>query len=244
MNFNSVAPIFEGIKVLIATITSDAKKYCQEDFLNNLKLLDYKPADFIIIDNSETVKNSIAIEKHGFKTFWLPRKGKTSEKMMYESEAFLREKFLKGGYHFLMRIESDLFPPQDIVQRLMMHRSRTDNGILPIVSAAYFITNDGKDHLMMQDIEEQGTGSKELMMCNVTDMHDMVRMTGGLVKTASCGMGCMLTAKEVEENIQLTYDDRMYPDAQWHHHANQLGYNKFIDTSVLVEHQNRAWEHE
>lgn len=243
MNFDSVAPIFKGYKVLVATITSDAKKYCQEEFLNNLKLLDYKHSDFIIIDNSETVKNSVGIEKHGFKTFWLPRKGKTAKQMMYQSENFLREKFLKGGYHFLMRIESDLFPPQDIVQRLMMHTG-LDGKALPIVSAAYFITNDGKDHLMMQDMEEAGTGAKELMMCNVTDMHDMVRMTGKLEKTASCGMGCMLTVKEVEENIELKYDDRLYPDAQWHYHANQLGYNKFIDTSILVEHQNKAWEHE
>lgn len=222
-----------GYKVLVGTPTSDKKLYCQDDFISNIKTFTY-PHTKLIVDNSLDRKNHKEIMKQGINSIHIKPNNKPVHSVLAESHEEIRKYALRNNFDYLLHLESDVFPPSDIIQRLLIHN-------LPIVSAMYMIDFGKESHLMAQEMEGLGEIRETR---NLKNGQDLLFINGGLKQIFHCGLGCVLIQREVLEKIEFRWEKgaTIHPDGFFAYDTDQLGYNKFIDTSILCRHENSEWK--
>lgn len=218
-----------GWRVLVGTPTSDEKLYCQDDFISNIKSFSY-PHHSLIVDNSKERKNYKRIIKDGINAIHIKPNNKEVYNILAESHEELRKYAIRNDYDYLLHLESDVFPPCDVIQRLLIHD-------LPIVSAMYMIDFGKDSHLMSQEMEEIGSLRETR---NLKDGQDLISINGGLQKTFHCGLGCVLIRRDVLEQIQFRWEKGaiIAPDGMFAFDTDGLGFQKYIDTTILCEHRN------
>jgi hypothetical protein len=221
-------------KVLVGTPHNEVKNYCFDDFISNATNLTYKHYNIVIADNSKRNKNSKQISKLGVSTIYVKPKQKANQQFIAESHEELRLAALRTNVDYLLHLESDIFPPKDIIERLLVHQ-------LPVVSAAYFIDEGLNSHLMVQEIEDKGDFIRESR--NITHGHDILLMSGGLQKVYACGLGCTLIHRSVLEKIKFRWEKGapVHPDTFFAADLNAMEIPQYIDTSILCEHRNSSW---
>jgi hypothetical protein len=225
--------INKGYRVLVGTPHSDKKNYCIEDYISAIKSLSYKNIDVLIVDNSESRKNYKRFIKEGFKAIHIKPKNHSIQHILAESHEAIRKYAVANNYDYLLHLESDLIPPTNVIESLMLHN-------LPIVSAMYMI-NFGKDsHLMAQNMETFGNLRETI---NVENGNDLLMVDGTLKPTFHCGLGCILIHKKILKLFEFRHEKgvAMHPDSFFAFDIDALGIKKFIDTSVLCEHNNSEW---
>ena len=225
----------KNFKVLVGTPHADIKNYCLEQYLATVKNLTYSNNKVLVVDNSETNKNKKKIVKNGISAIHIKRGSKSTRQLLAESHEHLRKSTLKGGYDFLLHLESDITPPPNIIEQLLSHQKS-------VVSGSYFINHGGESHLMVQEIEHQLTGIRETI--NMKGGSDIKYADGKLHKVYACGLGVTLIHKSVLEQIEFRYIEEVdaHPDTFFAHDLNQLGIEQFLDTSILCKHDNMEWD--
>ena len=220
-------------RVLIGTPHSDIKNYCIEDYIARVKALTYPFYDVLIVDNSESRKNYKRFLKEGLKAIYIKPKKKSINNILAESHEAIRQYALLHKYDYLLHLESDLIPPPDVIERLMIHN-------LPIVSAMYMINFGTDSHLMSQKIEGFGELRETI---NVKDGSDLLMVDGTLKKSFSCGLGCILIHKNILNQFEFRYEKGVHlaPDSLFSLDTDGMGIPKFIDTSILCIHNNSEW---
>lgn len=222
-------------KVLVGVPTYDGKNYCWDDFKSRVTSLTYNSYDVLIVENSEGNKNIKIIKKEGLNALRIKPKKKSSQKVLAESHDILRQRAIKGKYDFLLHLESDVFPPLDVIERLISHNKK-------VVSASYFINFGEKSHLMMQEIEKAGSIRET---ANLKGGADMIRVGRGLQKVFSCGLGCVLIHRSVLKQIKFRCEDGMFlhPDTLFALDLDGKQIPIYVDTTILCEHRNVEWLH-
>lgn len=225
--------IIKNKKVLIGTPHSDTKNYCIEDYIARVKSLTYKNYDVFVADNSISRKNYKLLAKEGFNTVHIKPKNHPVQKFMADSHDEIRKYALRNNYDYLLHLESDIIPPADVIERLMIHD-------LPIVSAMYMINFGEESHLMAQEMENFG-GIRETV--NYKNGSDLLLADGNLKKVFHCGLGCVLIHKNILNLFEFRYEKgkNLHPDGFFAFDTDALGIQKYIDTSVLCEHNNSIW---
>lgn len=221
-------------KVLVVTPHNEVKNYCLDDFLSRLTNLTYKNYDILIADNSKTKKNVKMLMARGIPAIYIKPKKKVNQKYILESHEALRFMAIKGKYDFMLHLESDIIPPHDIIERLLVHQKQ-------VVSASYFIGQGEDSHLMVQEIEDRGELMRETR--NVENGQDIMLMDGKLKQVYACGLGTMLIHKSVFEKVKFRWEEGapVHPDTYFANDLNILDIKQYLDTSILVEHRNQTW---
>jgi len=224
------------MKVLVGTPHSEVKNYCFDDFLSTITNLTYNKGqyDILIADNSKEKKNAKKIMKAGVQSIHIKQKQKDIRQYIADSHEALRVAALKGGYDYLVHIESDVFPPLDIIERLLSHQKQ-------VVAAPYFIDFGSDSHLMVQQIEKNGDIVRHT--ANIGGGHDILMMDGKLKRVHSAGLGCIAIHKSVLQKINFRYLKGMdsYPDSVFAADCNAQGIGIYLDTSLYCEHRNASW---
>lgn len=223
-----------GYKVLIGTPTSDSKLYCQDEFIGRLKSLSYPHKDFLIVDNSKERKNHKNIMKEGIKSIHIKPNNRKIHRVLADSHEEIRKYALRNNFDFLLHLESDVMPPTNVIERLLIHG-------LPIVSAMYMIDFGKDSHLMAQEMEHFGMTRETQNLKGSRDLHFI---DGKLKPIFHCGLGCVLIRRDVLEKIEFRWEEgaNIHPDGFFAFDTDALGYTKFIDTSILCEHHNSDWK--
>lgn len=221
-------------RVLVGTPHNSVKNYCFDEFLVSTTNLTYKHYDILIADNSRDKKNVKQLMKMGIDSVYVKPKNKANQRYIAESHEELRKAALRGKYDYLLHLESDIFPPADIIERLLVHQEA-------VVSAMYFINEGADSHLMLQDIEQNGSFIRETR--NVSNGKDILRVTGKLEEVYSAGLGCCLLHKDVLKQIKFRWEDGApaHPDSFFSADLNALGIKQYVDTDILCKHDNRSW---
>lgn len=220
-------------RVLVGTPYNEVKEYCFDEFLQRATNLSYKHYDFLIADNSKSNKIYKSIIKSGIESVHIKPKNKVNQKFILESHEALRRAAIKGGYDYLLHLESDIIPPHDIIERLIVHQK-------PIVSAAYFISQGEDSHLMLQEIESDGQLRETR---NVQNGYDIMQVDGKLKQVYAAGLGCILIHKSILKKFQFRWQEGapVHPDTFFAHDLHSLETPQFIDTSIICEHRNSNW---
>lgn len=223
-------------KVLIASPTADVKSYCFDSWLQRVKNLTYGNYDIHIVDNSENrdyysdlkqrYKGDITIERVS------PKQYPSFKHTLAMSHEKCRQKAIREGYDYLFHLESDIFPPVDVIEQLMSHNKS-------IVGGLYHIELGEQSKLMIQEIEGFGMVHRETFNLDETDLSFV---DGELKRVFSCGLGCILMKTSAIKDIPFRYESGapVHPDSFFFGDLNQAGKFVFADTSVFCEHDNQS----
>lgn len=221
-------------KVLVGCITADAKAYCQDRFLEQLKLLTYENKEIYFVDNSVTDDNYKKILKAGFNCTWLPRKNKGVREIMAESHDVLRQHVLRNGYDFLFHFETDIFLNGhfNIIELLLCHRQRVVSGIYDMGEGStrqlcVLLVDNLAKHIMPYPLQKS----------------DAVWVDGNLKRVFNAGIGACLIHKSVLEQVKFRIEPNQpsHPDMYFARDIYNLGIEFYADTSLYLYHENQDW---
>ena len=221
--------------ILIASPQSDVKNYCFEDWLNNVKSFEYENYDIFLADNSQTEENSKTLqEKYKVKSKWTTstENEKSLMKKLTDSHNACREEVLKGGYEFLLHLETDIFPPSEVINELLFSKKRC-------VGALYDIGFADNRQLMYRTIEKD-----EERLAIVLDGEDREKwLDGGVHKILGCGLGCNLIHKSILQKIKFRMEENsnIFPSLLFGLDLDKLNIPQYLHTGVFCEHRNEDW---
>jgi hypothetical protein len=236
-------------RVLVSSPTAAAKNYCFESWIDNVMGFSYPEFDIALYDNTEDggknceylnsyVKNNYG-SLHNFKAVnsLIKHNEKISSVIakLCLSHNDCRGNTLIGGYDYLFHLETDVFPPKDVIERLMFRGKNVIGGVYDIDS--------GKHRVPM--ITERIEIKKNYVSVFWTGRHgNNVRLfDGNIHEVAQIGLGCVLISKKALERITFRYDPNRncHPDTFFSEDCAKKKIPTHIDTSIVCRHENVAW---
>lgn len=235
-------------RVLISAPQAKAKAYCFERFIDNVMQFKYPNFDVKLFDNTlddgefTSYMNSYVAKNHGKNARFEALNTCLMHKMtsdsvierMARSHNDCRDFTLRLKYDYILHLETDLFPPHDIIEQLMFHT-------LPVVSALYYVDNGIYRKPMIQ--RSIRLGPRFLSSKNFMANEDLCFCDGTVKKVAHAGLGCILIHRSVLEKVKFRHiaDVNNHPDTYFAEDCAQHRIPIHIDTSIVVEHENSPW---
>jgi len=226
-------------KVLIAIPTYDAKNYCLDAFFDNVRNFSY-PKNLIeiyVADNSKTNENALMIrDKYKVKTFWKDYTNVPLMDKLADSHNQLRRYFLESDNHYMFHLESDIFPPHDIIEQLLWCRKPIVNGMYQVFDASWrtpCIRLADKSH----ELSHHFVFPKELG----NFWHSWV--DGKLKPTFVAGIGCCLMKRKVMKHFEFRTDandsEKHPPDTYFAEDLRHANIQNWVHTGLLCFHWNK-----
>jgi hypothetical protein len=235
-------------KVLVSAPQAAAKKYCFERFIDNVMQFSYPNFDVKLFDNTNdqgnfsSYMNDYVIKNHGKNAKFEALNSLEMHKIssdsviarMARSHNDCRDFALRLGYDYLLHLETDLFPPTDVIEQLMSHQ-------LPVVSALYYVDNGIYRKPMIQ--RSIKIAPRYIISRNFLASEDLCFCDSTVKKVAHAGVGCILIHRSVLEKVQFRYIDGLnnHPDTYFAEDCAQNRIPIYLDTSIVVEHENQPW---
>lgn len=234
-------------KVLVCCPTANVKNYCFEQWIENVMQFNYPNFDIRVFDNSVKSANNtqflnetfrklfgsskkfeaIAIDSMWDKSNLIPK--------MAHSHNMCKNYALKNGYDYILHLESDVFPPHDVIERLMAHQKN--------VIGAIYHSDEGLNRYAMvyEDIELSPN-----RITTITSSHHNgeIRLFDGTVKkVAHVGLGCVLISSKVLSKIVFRYEENRNaaPDTLFAEDCKMMNIPINLDTSIVCRHDNQPW---
>lgn len=224
--------------VLVFTPIYEGKEYCLKEFMETASKLNYPNMKHIIIDNSQDQnfykRIKPIINEYGCDLYYSGR-GNNSREALARSENLARQMALKEGYDYLFSLESDIFPPKDIIQRLLVTNKDVISGLYLIGDENYRIpcitVLEWNDRL-------QAYGTRHLKPDEIRNY-----INTGIKQVGAAGMGCCLIHKNVFQKIKFTYDQRFrgHSDIYFFNDCFRNRIPVFVHTDIYCEHDNSSW---
>lgn len=192
-------------KVLIFSPTYEGKEYCRKRFVENINKINYPNKEFIMIDNSEGDDYYNLLKSEGVPIHRVPR-GNNSREALSAAQNYARKYAIDNGFDYALSVESDLFPPENIIQTLMRHWKPVVGGLyylggyydeinnkqFPIVPCVFITKNDG-------------SGGTRFI---TTEEHEQLKGLGGIHQVHGMGVGCTLFDIEIFKKYPFWCDSR------------------------------------
>ena len=224
-------------KILVAVPTYDAKNYCLDQFFDNLYKFDY-PKNLIeiyVADNSMSNKNALYIrDRFKVKTFWKDYSTYSLFEKLADSHNQLRRYFLESDCEYMLHLESDIFPPSNILMELLYCRKSIVNGFYQVFNGSHRQPCI-RLHDKLHELHNTYVFHKELG----NFYHYWVE--GKLQKTFIAGIGCCLMTRQLMENFQFRHDntENHPPDTYFAEDIRKAGIQNWVHTGQLCFHWNR-----
>lgn len=226
-------------KILIGIPTYEGKNYCLDAFMNNINNFTYPKSniEIFVADNSSSNENALMIrDKYKVKTFWKDYEGVSVMEKLADSHNQIRRYFLESNADYLLHLESDIFPPKDIIEQLLWARK-------PIVTSMYQIF-DGSWRTPCIRIQDKKTlyYNDIIFDYELNNFHHY--WTDGTIKEVFiAGIGCTLINRKIMEKIQFRTDtttkDGSPPDTYYCIDLRNAKIKNFVHTGIISFHWNR-----
>jgi cellulose synthase/poly-beta-1,6-N-acetylglucosamine synthase-like glycosyltransferase len=226
-------------KILIGIPTYDAKNYCLDAFFQNISEFTYPKSniEIFVADNSSTNKNALMIrDKFKVKTFWKDYTGVPIMEKLADSHNQVRRYFLESDADYLLHLESDIFPPKDVIEQLLWARK-------PIVTSMYQIF-DGAWRTPCIRIQDKKTLHYNDIVFDYELNNFHHYWTDGTIKEIFiAGIGCTLMNRKIMKNIQFRHDtttkEGSPPDTYFAMDLRDKKVKNWIHTGVISFHWNK-----
>jgi hypothetical protein len=227
-------------KVLISSPTADVKDYCFDSWIKNVSNFTYENSEIFICDNSITRDYFIELKKrysHLGERFNVARVTPSQFNLSYKhilakSHDKCRVYALENDFDYLLHLETDVFPPIDVIERLLDAKQK-------VIGALYHIELGGRSTLMIQQIEDFGDELRETYNLDETDISFV---DGEVKKVFSCGLGCVLIHRSVLEEVNFRYEEGspVHPDSFYFADLDAKRIPVYVDTSIYCKHDNQT----
>ena len=227
-------------KVLLASPVNIVKEYCLFDWLEMLRTLTYPGLEIFLIDNSPTPEFAKKINSLGFNCGYEAPRAQEIRYVMLTSMERLRVKFLSGDYTHFFMLECDIFPPPDIIEKLIAHD-------LDVVGTTYFTYQGYESKLQLRTIYPFLKNYRNHTISHkvryLTWPEAQMFMDGQVKPMYENGIGCKLIKRWVLEKIAFRLDplDTGFPDSFFSQDLWRNGIGNFIDTTIIPRHRNSNW---
>jgi hypothetical protein len=223
-------------KILLACPVSDYKEYILFEWLHHLKTLDGF-FDIFLVDNSYTPDLAIKLKKAGYNIIGvMPDKNDVKKvRTMAKCMEIIRNYALINNYDYLFSLECDVFPPKDIIARLLEINN-------PAAGATYFIDSGPFSRLMVQRTEPE-TLAGESIVRNLT-IDESFLFCDGTVKFAfGIGLGCVLIHKSILTRVKFRYEpgSLVHADSYFYRDLYNLKQPVKVHTGIICTHINQDW---
>lgn len=236
-------------KVLISCPTAIVKNYCFKEWLENALNFTYPNYQIILFDNTddngENTKyyNDFYQENYGYDKKFLAvnslitnnvkRPMNITEKLAM-SHNDCRDATLDNNFDYLFHLESDVFPPKDVIERLMFHQKNVVGGLYHI--------NYGVYRSAMIQINFEIT-PKLINSINLEPNIEHGFMDGKLHQVAHVGLGCVLLSKKVLQRLKFRSVNGInnHPDSFFAEDCYRYKIPIWIDTTIVCSHDNQDW---
>ncbi len=214
-------------KILIGCPTFDRYIYCLKEYLTAIKTLNYENYDILLVDNSMDNNYYDKLKSLGLNVIKDVYK-ETARDRIVSSRNILRQYALDNNYDYLLSLEQDVIPPNDVIEKLLSHNKK-------IVSGVYF-------NLMKL---ENSTEPKPMLWrdYNITTnrmifLTDEEILKPQILELSACGLGCLLIHKSVLEKIKFRYsvEKEGFDDVWFSHDCRALNFSIYVDTSIRCKH--------
>ena len=233
-------------KILVCAPTAVAKDYCFEEWLDNVMGFTYPFFDVKLFDN--TLDNGIFTKRmndyyksnygnndkfSAFNSFIKNSTNSVIERMCV-SHNWCSTICLDGGYDYILHLETDVFPPKDIIEHLLFHKKNVVGGV--------YYRDEGmfRKPMLQRHIYR---APNNIVAENFTHTDDIYFIDGGLKKVASVGLGCVLINRTVLQRIKFRFEPNkdMHPDTFFSEDCFRLNIPIYADTFVICRHDNKPW---
>jgi hypothetical protein len=229
----------ENVKILLGAPQHISKMYAYNQWLENIRNFTFEGFDMLLADNSPTNENCEYIKSTGVNCVWVePVKGETIFERIARSHNVIREYAIKNGYTHLFHLESDVIPPIDIIDRLLIHEK-------PVVSAYYDIYMGENRRAMIMIIDDEHKGITSYRSPSYIDEQEAMFLDGSCKTVFQCGLGCVLIRIDVLEMLPFRVpkgEMQSSADTWWYNDLFGNNIPVFLDTSIHCEHNNMSWE--
>jgi hypothetical protein len=240
-------------RVLICAPTASAKSYCFEEWLDNVMNLNYPNYEVRLFDNSYkdggefTEKmNSIFQKKYGkgnnkFYAFNSAKINNISDNAigsvisrMAMSHNDCREYAIKYGYEYIFHLETDIFPPSNVIEQLMSQGKSVIGGL--------YDRDEGQWRSLMAQ-KHIYAAPRVVNSVNFVTGDEISFVDGTIKPVSSVGLGCVLIHNSVFKAIPFRFveGDGNHPDSFFNEDCFRKGIKIYADTSIHCRHDNRAW---
>jgi hypothetical protein len=226
--------------ILLGSPINIVKSYCIYEWLDLLKKLTYPDLEIFLVDNSPNPEFAKRIASLGFNVVWENPKGREIRYVMFTSMQRIATKFLSGDYSNLFILECDIFPPVDIVERLLKHD-------LDVVGTTYFTYQGYESKLQLRTIYEFLRNHEkhkiDYRVRYLTWSEAQMFMDGRVKPMYENGIGCKLIKRHIIENIPFRIDplDTGFTDSFFAQDLWRNGIDNYIDTTIIPKHKNSNW---
>jgi len=222
-------------KILVGSPTANYKDYCLKRFAERAKELDYPNYDILMADNSRDENHIKKLEKAGLpsiKTKWVD----SSRGRICIARNELKKYVLENGYDFYFSLESDIFPPKNIITELLKWGKK-------VIGGWYYI---GKPDLSRPCLSR---GWKKVEVKNgfvMSHLHPFAEEMAAnrLLKTYLGSMGVMMIHREILEKVNFRVAEQMswHDDSFFFYDLDKMKIPVYTDTDMLVPHFQQGWD--
>jgi len=237
-------------KILVSAPTARVKAYCFEEWIDHVMNFSYPNFDVKLLDNTiddvglftkymnDYFKNNYGPNNEKFKAenyFSYMQKPPTSViERMSISHNDCAKAAIDGGYTHLLHLETDVFPPKDVIEHLMFHKQKVAGGVF------YRDEGSGRRLMVQRHIHRS---PNNVVASNLTREDDTTFLDGSLKKVASIGLGCVLISVEVLKKIPFRFikGENLHPDTFFGEDCFRNKIPIYADTNIICAHINKSW---
>ena len=155
---------------------------------------------------------------------------------MAQSHNWCRDHAIRFGFDYMLHLECDVFPPVDIIERLLMHRK-------DVVAAMYANFENHLRRIIVM-VKEPTDTEHFVNTFYATDVNlETTYLDGTLKPVFHAGLGCCLISRKVLEKIPFRQELQAdyHPDTNFAVDCYKKGFQFYLDTSIFCEHRNQNW---
>lgn len=151
-----------------------------------------------------------------------------SNSLIYDARNMLAQDAVKGGFDYLLFLDSDITFPKDLINRLLVHGK-------PIVSGVYYARRGNHFPVIFSEIRPKTWLRKQ-------KAEKIKNVPNGLFEIKGCGMGCCLIKTEVLKKMLDKGFEPFKPmnylgeDVSFCYRASKLGYKMYADSNIELGH--------
>jgi hypothetical protein len=221
-------------KILLSCPTSDYKSYCQDKWLEHISKIEY-PVDILIVENSKTSQNAFNLKGRGFNVIY-QKPFNALNQTLSTCLNIIRDYAIKNEYDYLFSLESDQFPPLNVLDLLLPHDKA-------VIGLPYFHFEDDKTKILQNTYIN--LGGEEFG--NFTSLEEsFCKMRGDLIVSKQNGIGCHLINIDVLKKIKFRggevgeygYFAEGFPDYYFHLDLQRCNIPVYLCTDAVSTHYN------
>jgi hypothetical protein len=220
-------------KILVGTPTSKYKDYCADEFICQVKNLNYPNYEVLIVDNSADSSYHKKFTDSGIGCIYEAPKGREAREYMTACNNIIRQYAIDNNFDYILSLESDIFVHKDIIWQLLFHNK-------PVVGITYFLF-DKENNIPMTMSHEILNDFIYLRLSGFN--HTFLNFKGDLQRFSGMGIGCTLISRDIFTKFPFRYDYNRegHADSFFYEDLMMENIPVYVDTSYIAVHKNSDW---